>query len=144
MHNKGNNKQCKKTIHRLGENICKLLFLFRLWVMSDSLWPHGLQHAGLLCLSLSPRLSSNSCLLSQWCYLCHPLLPSSPPALNLSQHQGLISSLNNLFFSWVFLKHNYLLIWLLSLFHCLGPSLKLSSDNSHLIIFSHYNYVLTF
>ena len=30
--------------------------------MSDSLWPHGLQHARLLCTSLSPRVWSNSCL----------------------------------------------------------------------------------
>ena len=30
--------------------------------MSDSLWPHGLQHARLLCPSLSPRVCSNSCL----------------------------------------------------------------------------------
>ena len=31
--------------------------------------PHGLQHARLLCPPLSPRVCSNSCLLSQWCYL---------------------------------------------------------------------------
>ena len=30
--------------------------------MSSSLWPHGLQHA-------SPRVCSNSCPLSHWCYL---------------------------------------------------------------------------
>ena len=30
--------------------------------------PHGLQHTRLPCLSLSPRICSNSCL-SQWCYL---------------------------------------------------------------------------
>ena len=37
--------------------------------MSSSLEPHGLQHARLPCPSLSPRLCSNSCPLSQWCYL---------------------------------------------------------------------------
>ena len=37
--------------------------------MSDSLWPHGLQHARLLCPPLSPRVYSDSCPLSQWCYL---------------------------------------------------------------------------
>ena len=31
--------------------------------------PMSLQHTGLLCLSLSPRICSNSCLLSQWCHL---------------------------------------------------------------------------
>ena len=33
------------------------------------LWPHGLQHARLPCSSLSPRICSDSCPLSQWCYL---------------------------------------------------------------------------
>ena len=36
---------------------------------ADSLWPHGLPHARLLCPPLSPGVHSNSCLLSQWCYL---------------------------------------------------------------------------
>ena len=43
-------------------------------VVSDSLWPHGLQHARLSCPSLSPRVWSNSCPLSQWCY---PTISSS-------------------------------------------------------------------
>ena len=42
--------------------------------MPDSLWPHGLQHAGLPCPSLSPGVCSNSCPLSQW---CHPTISSS-------------------------------------------------------------------
>ena len=37
--------------------------------MSDSLWPHGLQHDRLPCPSLSPGVCSNSCPLSWWCYL---------------------------------------------------------------------------
>ena len=36
--------------------------------MSDSLWPHGLQDTWLSCPSLSLRVYSNSCPLSQWCY----------------------------------------------------------------------------
>ena len=36
-------------------------------VVSDSLWPHGLQHARLPCPSLSPGACSNWCALSQWC-----------------------------------------------------------------------------
>ena len=36
--------------------------------MSDSLQPWGLQHARLPCPSLSPRVCSNSCPLSQWCH----------------------------------------------------------------------------
>ena len=37
--------------------------------MSEFLWVHGLQHARLLRPPLSPRVCSNSCSLSQWCYL---------------------------------------------------------------------------
>ena len=37
--------------------------------MSSFLWPHRLQQIRLFCPPLSPRLCSNSCLLSQWCYL---------------------------------------------------------------------------
>ena len=35
-------------------------------VVSDSLWPHGLQHARPPCPSPTPRVYSNSCTLSQW------------------------------------------------------------------------------
>ena len=42
--------------------------------MSDSLWPHGLQHIRVPCSSPSPRVCSNSCPLSQW---CHPTISSS-------------------------------------------------------------------
>ena len=54
-------------------------------VMSDSLQPHGLQHARLPCPSPTPGVYSNSCPLSRWCHptiLCHPflLLPSTSPA----------------------------------------------------------------
>ena len=38
-------------------------------VMSDSLRPHGLQHARLFCRSPIPRVCSDSCPLSQWYYL---------------------------------------------------------------------------
>ena len=42
--------------------------------MSDSLWPHRLQHVRLPCLSLTPGAYSNSCSSSQW---CHPTISSS-------------------------------------------------------------------
>ena len=42
--------------------------LFSHWVVFDSLWPHGLQHARLPWPSPSPGVCSNSCSLSQWCY----------------------------------------------------------------------------
>ena len=37
--------------------------------MSDSSQPHGLWPARFLCPPLSPRVCSNLCSLSQWCYL---------------------------------------------------------------------------
>ena len=43
-------------------------------VMSDSLRPHGLQHARPPCPSPTPGLYPNSCPLSQW---CHPAISSS-------------------------------------------------------------------
>ena len=38
-------------------------------VVSDSLWPHGLQHVRLPCPSPIPGACSNSCPLSWWCHL---------------------------------------------------------------------------
>ena len=43
-------------------------------VVSNSLWPHGLKHAGLPCPLPIPRVYSNSCPLSWW---CHPTISSS-------------------------------------------------------------------
>ena len=43
-----------------------LTWLLSRWVLSDSLRPHGLQHARLPCPSLSPGVCSNSCPLSQF------------------------------------------------------------------------------
>ena len=59
---------------------------------------HELQHVRLPCLSLSPRVCSDS---FHWVddaiQPSHPLLPLSPPVLSLSQHQGL--------FQWVDSSH---------------------------------------
>ena len=74
------------------------LFLFSLPVVSNSLQPHGLQHDSLPCPSPFPQICSNSCPQSQW---CHPNISfsvaPSPPALSLSQQQGL--------FQWVGSSH---------------------------------------
>ena len=43
--------------------------------VSDSLWPHGLQHFRLPCSSQTPGTCSNSCPSSWW---CHPTTISSP------------------------------------------------------------------
>ena len=50
------------------------LFLLSCSVVSDSLWPHGLQHARLPCPSPTPGACSNSCPWNQW---CHPTISSS-------------------------------------------------------------------
>ena len=62
-------------------------------VMSDSLQPHGLQHARHCCPSPTPGAYPNPCPLSRW---CHPTTSPSP-GLNFSQHQGL--------FKWISASH---------------------------------------
>ena len=49
--------------------------------MSNSLEAHGLQHTRLPCPPLSPRVCSNSCPLSQWCY---PTISSSATLFSFS------------------------------------------------------------
>ena len=63
---------------RMISNACKIpdtgSFQFSCPVVSNSLRPHGLQHARLPCPSPAPRDCSNSCPLSRWCY---PTISSS-------------------------------------------------------------------
>ena len=69
-------------------------------VVSNSLWPHGLQHSGLPCAS-TPGACSNSCPSSQW---CHPTTSSalssttlcSPPRSPLVSDQAAIVKLHRL------------------------------------------------
>ena len=51
--------------------------MFSCWVVPNSLWPHGLQHARLPCPSRSPRVCSNSRSLSRWCHssISSPVAP---------------------------------------------------------------------
>ena len=67
-------------------------------VVFDSLWPHGLQHARLPCLSPTPGVYSNSCPSHRWCHptISTSVVPFSSP-FNLSHHQGL--------FQWVSSSH---------------------------------------
>ena len=61
----------------LAENVISIIpvqSLFTHSVVSNSLWPHTLQHARLMCPSPDPRVCSNSCPLSWW---CHPTVSSS-------------------------------------------------------------------
>ena len=66
-------------------------------VVSDSLWPHGLQYARLPCPSPTPRAYSNSCPLSRWCHptissLCCPLplLPSIFPSIRIFSSESVL------------------------------------------------------
>ena len=72
------------------QNIWDLLSLFSCSVVSNSLWPHGLQHARLSCPSPSPRVRSNS-----W----HPIVSFFHPLLLLPsiffQHQCLFQWINS-------------------------------------------------
>ena len=84
-------------------------------VVSNSLQPHGLQHARLPCPSPTPRTCSNSRSSSQW---CHPTISSSAvlfssssssPAFSSSQHQGI--------FQWVHSSHQVAKVLELQLQH---------------------------
>ena len=65
-------------------------------VMSKSLWPHGLQHTRLPCLSPTPGACSNSCPLSQWCHptiiLCCSLLllPLIFPSIRVFNNESVL------------------------------------------------------
>ena len=73
------------------------LVQFSCSVVSDSLQPHGLQHARPPCPSPTLGVYSDSCPLSQW---CHPTISSSlnpfSSCLNFSQHQGLFQWVSSL------------------------------------------------
>ena len=62
-------------------------------VMSNSSWPHGLQHTRPPCPSPTPRVYSNSCPLRRWCHptisSCHPLLlqPSIFPSIRVFSNE---------------------------------------------------------
>ena len=64
--------------------------------MSDSLQPHGLQHARPPCPSPTPGAYSNSCpLVDDAIQPSHPLSSPFPPTFNLSQHQDLFQWVNS-------------------------------------------------
>ena len=65
------------------------MLLFSRSILSDSLQLHGLQHAGLPCPSLSPRVCSDSCPLCWW---CHPTISSSVTRLFASGGQNIRAS----------------------------------------------------
>ena len=77
----------------------RFLFLFAVQfshsVVSDSLWPHGLQHSRLPCPSPAPRGWSNSCPSHQW---WNPTISSSVSSLLLPSIFPSIMVFSNQFF----------------------------------------------
>ena len=72
--------------------------------VSDSLWPHGLQHARLPCLSPTPELTQTHVRwVSGAIQPSHSLSSPSPPAFDLFQHQGL--------YQWVGSSHHVAKVW---------------------------------
>ena len=108
-------------------------------VMSNSLQPHGLQHTRLPCPSLSPRVCSNSCPLSQW---WHPTISSSvspfssclqsfPASQFLPKNQLFTSGGQNIWAS-VFPKNiqGWFPLWLTGLISLLSKGLSRVFSNS--------------
>ena len=71
------------------------MLFFSYSVMSDSLWPHGLQNARFPCPSLCLGTCSNSCPFNWWYYaiISYSVTPL-PPAFNLPQNQDLFQWTN--------------------------------------------------
>ena len=85
--------------------------------MSDASRPRGLQLAGPLCPSPTPRVYSNSCPLSRW---CHPTISSSVVPFSScvqsvsSLHQVakvLVFQLQHKSFQWIFSTHFFRIDW---------------------------------
>ena len=73
-----NGNECLKSIHMcVYMCVCVCVYVsvqFSHSVMSDSLWPHELQHTRPRCPSPTPAIHPNPCPLSRW---CHPTISSS-------------------------------------------------------------------
>ena len=94
------------------ENVAKVLECHfqcwvtkRLWGLSSiaveslcpTLWPHGMQHARLLCPPQSPRDCSNFCPLNgDTIWPSHPLSHPSHFSFNFFQHQGIFQWVSSL------------------------------------------------
>ena len=105
--------------------------------MSDSLQPHGLQHARLFCPSLSPEVGSNSCpiesvMLSNHFILCCPffylLFPASGSFLR-------VSSLHQVDFKLSFSLSSFTLIKSLFSFSSLSVIRVVSSTHLNLLMY---------
>ena len=100
---------------------------FSLSVMSNSLQPHGLQHARLPCPLLTPGACSNSSPSSWW---CHPTISSSTWSTGEGngkplQHSCLENPINSMITMLYIIPPWHILIWnfvSFDLFHLLHPN----------------------
>ena len=97
FHSSPKERQCQRMFKVPYTCIHLSLVQFSCSVVSDSLPPHGLQHARLPCPSPTSGACSNSCPSSRW---CHPTISSSvfpfSSHLHLSQHLGLFQWVSSL------------------------------------------------
>ena len=122
-------------------------------VMSDSLWPHGLQHNRFPCPLPNPTACSNSVYQVRITLKpAHPLSSPSPPAFNLSRHQSVfkwvsysrqvakVLELQHQSLQWTF-RTDFLYDWLVSSscsprdFQESSPTPQLKSINSSVLSF---------
>ena len=107
----------------------RYLLLFSCQVMSDSLWPHGLQHTRLSCPLPCPGVCPSSCPLNRWCHstisssvalfsfclLCFPASGSFPMSwLFASGGQSIGALASAVSFQWIF-RVDFLWDWLTGL-----------------------------
>ena len=101
-------KRCTTSLAIVTLSCCNCCSVTKLCL---TLQPHGLQHTRLLCPSPSSWVCSNTHVhwVSDTIQPSHPLLPPSPPAFSLSQHQAL--------FQWVSSSHQMAKVFELQLQH---------------------------
>ena len=87
-------------------------FQFSRSVVSDSLWPHELQHTRPPCPSPTPRVHSDSRASSQWCHpaivLGRPLLllPPIPPSIRVFSNESTLRMRWPKYWSFTYTKIN--------------------------------------
>ena len=84
--------------HGIAMKLKWVHLFFSCSVVSNSFWPHGLQHTRLPCPSPSPGVCSNSCSLSQW---CHPTILSSVVPFSCLQS---FPASGSFLMSWLFIR----------------------------------------
>jgi len=84
-----------------SQSLTRPLDQFSHSVISNSLWPHGLQHARPPCPSQLPEFTQTHVYwVGDAIQSSHPLLSPSPPAFNLSQHHRVFSNESVLRITW--------------------------------------------